>query len=96
LAPQLKRKAVNRPNAEANLLGNLHDACSLPKLGTGAFKGVRVIEWPAMIRAMPWGTPLKRPMRFGRTSFDGSIGSPSGRYEGAQSKYPRCANQVPR
>jgi len=38
-------------------------------------------------------TPLKRPMRFGRTSFDGSIGSPSGRYEGAQSKYPRCANQ---
>ncbi|MGC1997987.1 MAG: hypothetical protein WA704_29275, partial [Pseudolabrys sp.] len=38
LAPQLKRKAVNRPNAEANLLGNLHDACSLPKLGTGAFK----------------------------------------------------------
>ena len=38
---------MNRPNAEANLLGNLHDACSLPKLGTGAFKGGRVIEWPA-------------------------------------------------
>ena len=33
-------------------------------------------------------------MRFGRTSFDGSIGSPSGRYEGAQGKYQRCANQV--
>jgi hypothetical protein len=41
-------------------------------------------------------TPLKRPMRFGRTFFDGSIGSPNGRYESAQSKCPRCANQVSR
>jgi hypothetical protein len=43
LAPQVKRKAVNRPNAETDLLGNLHNACSLPKLDTGAFKGCRVI-----------------------------------------------------
>jgi hypothetical protein len=61
LAPQLKRKAVNRPNAEANLLGNLHDACSLPKLGTGVFKGGRVIEWPAKSFAVRNG-PLKASM----------------------------------
>jgi hypothetical protein len=61
LAPQLKRKAVNRPNAEANLLGNLHDACSLPKLGTGAFKGGRVIEWPAKCFAVRNGS-LKASM----------------------------------
>jgi hypothetical protein len=66
LAPQLKRKAVNRPNAEANLLGNLHDACSLPKLGTCAFKGGRVIEWPAKCFAVRNGSlkasmnPLRR------------------------------------
>jgi hypothetical protein len=47
LAPQLKRNAVNRPNAETNLFGNLHNACSPLKLGTGAFKAGRVIEWPA-------------------------------------------------
>jgi hypothetical protein len=56
LAPQLKRNAVNRPNAETNLFGNLHDACSLPKLGTGAFKGGRVIEWPAKCFAVRNGS----------------------------------------
>jgi hypothetical protein len=38
---------VNRPNAETNLFGNLHHACSPLKLGTDAFNGGRVIEWPA-------------------------------------------------
>jgi hypothetical protein len=42
LAPQLKRNAVNRPNAETNLFGNLHNAYSPLKLDTGAFKGERV------------------------------------------------------
>ena len=61
LAPQLKRNAVNRPNAETNLFGNLHNACSPLKLGTGAFNGGRVIEWPAKCFAVRNG-PLKASM----------------------------------
>ena len=52
---------MNRPNAEANLLGNLHNACSPLKLGTGAFKGGRVIEWPAKCFAICHGS-LKASM----------------------------------
>jgi hypothetical protein len=43
LAPQLKRNAVNRPNAETNLFGNLHNACSPLKLDTGGPQQAAVI-----------------------------------------------------
>jgi hypothetical protein len=61
LSPQLKRNAVVRPNAKTNLFGNLHNACSPLKLGTGAFKGAGVIEWPTKCFAISHG-PLKASM----------------------------------
>jgi hypothetical protein len=52
---------VNRPNAETNLFGNLHNAYSPLKFDTGAFKGGRVIEWPAKCFAVRQ-RPLKASM----------------------------------